>query len=925
MKRIDKIYNNIKAKSINYTIENFIRKQGFSTSEISSELNILRNNVSMMLSKLVKMDKIVKFNTRPVLYFHKQSLEKLIGYDFLESPIDVEDVKKIINYKINSNNENIINKDPFDYIIGSNLSLKTKIEQAKAAILYPPRGLNTLIFGETGSGKTLFANIMYKYAIFSGRLKQNSPFIIFNCADYYNNPQLLLSYIFGHIKGAFTGANTEKSGLVEQANGGILFLDEIHRLPPEGQEMIFYFMDTGNYSRLGETERNRKANVLIIGATTEEPDSSLLKTFTRRIPIVINIPSLKNWDLDDKSDIIKHLVYLEANRINKPIKITENVFKDLLKSTSYNNIGKLKSNIQLICANSFLYSLNNKDNPEIKLESIPDDIIKDSFNAVNISSNDIENINDKINSSIIIMPNGNNVIIGKNANDVSYCLYKDIGKKVSMLEKEGMNYNNIEEFICKDTIKQIKLFYNKSYNESELKQIFLNIDVMQFAIKIQRFAENEIQKKCNERFLYTITLHISSFLKKDKEDYKFKYNVFRKVFKENPEEYRIAMIIKNMIEDKYKIAVLDIECMQLTLLLCSIKDLDNNRVGILVITHGNSTASSMVNVATSLLGESQIAYVDMPLDIKPSDISEEIIRKVKQVDKGKGVVLLVDMGSLSKIESFIIERTNIRIKTIDMVSTALVIKAVEKSIICEMSLDKIYNLLKEFKKNSDDFDITDESKKVVIVISSSGEGTIKGLKELVIDLMNEVTNEKIKVIALGAKDLKNRIEEIEENYKVIAIVGGIRPNIDAPFISLESLIGGKGDAILKNLITDKNTIITSEDKKAVIRDLCEDNLVQFLTYLNPHKLINVLMDFVSLLEENMKINFSNSIKLRIIIHTAYALERMLTKNGLKYNYEISKFDKNIFNIIKKVSVIFESSIKITLTDDEVVFITEILS
>ena len=82
---------------------------------------------------------------------------------------------------------------------------------------------------------------MYSYAKYIKRLKDDSPFIVFNCADYYNNPQLLLSHIFGHVKGAFTGADSEKEGIVEKANGGILFLDEIHRLPPEGQEMIFIY------------------------------------------------------------------------------------------------------------------------------------------------------------------------------------------------------------------------------------------------------------------------------------------------------------------------------------------------------------------------------------------------------------------------------------------------------------------------------------------------------------------------------------------------------------------------------------------------------------------------------------------------------------------------------------------------------------
>ncbi|MCB6567183.1 sigma-54 factor interaction domain-containing protein, partial [Desulfovibrio desulfuricans] len=83
-----------------------------------------------------------------------------------------------------------------------------------------------------------------------------------------DNPQLLTGMLFGYIKGAFTGANEDKEGLVKEADGGILFLDEIHRLSVEGQEMLFLLMDKGIYRRIGDSSRVNQAKVLIIGATT---------------------------------------------------------------------------------------------------------------------------------------------------------------------------------------------------------------------------------------------------------------------------------------------------------------------------------------------------------------------------------------------------------------------------------------------------------------------------------------------------------------------------------------------------------------------------------------------------------------------------------------------------------------------------------
>ena len=116
--------------------------------------------------------------------------------------------------------------------------MKTIIKQAKAVIDYPPNGLNAIITGPTGSGKTLLAETIYKYGVETKKIDPKSPFVRFNCADYASNPQLLLSQLFGHEAGAYTGAKEKKKGLVELANNGILFLDEVHSLPIRGQ-MLF--------------------------------------------------------------------------------------------------------------------------------------------------------------------------------------------------------------------------------------------------------------------------------------------------------------------------------------------------------------------------------------------------------------------------------------------------------------------------------------------------------------------------------------------------------------------------------------------------------------------------------------------------------------------------------------------------------------
>lgn len=923
MKRIDKIYDYLEKKTRNLKSEELLAGSGVTATEIAEDLDILRNNVSKELNELHRLGKIIKIKGRPVLYIHKAVFETVFSVKLPDEPIEISNINEIItDGEIKDEDQ-----DPFALLIGAQAGLKNPIEQAKAAVLYPPNGLHTLIVGQTGVGKTLFASMMYNYARYAKKLDEKSPFIIFNCADYYNNPQLLLSHIFGHIKGAFTGADCEKHGLVEKADGGILFLDEIHRLPPEGQEMIFYFMDTGTYNKLGETERTRKANVLMIGATTEDPNSYMLKTFIRRIPIIINIPSLEERSIEEKIDIIKHLLSKESHRVNKPIKVSSEVIKALIGSSSYGNIGQLKSNIQLICAKGFLNSISNDECIELDFKKLPTKIKDGLFNIGN-RSRELEQIGSIIESSILVTPKGYKVIL-EDPCDPPFNLYKIIEDKASVLKDEGMDDEYINKFITTDINIHIKSFYDKFNNDKNKKERILKIvekDVLEFSEEVKRMAEKDLKRRYSDRFVYALSLHLSAFFKRIKNEKSINDGHIESVIKDRPEELKVALKIKALIEEKYKFIVPEVEVMYIAVLLSSVEDVGEGKVGILVAAHGNSTASSMANVVNRLLGEGIVYAVDMPLEVSPKDILEIIIEKVKQIDMGEGVLLLVDMGSLYNFESVIMERTGIKIKTIDMVSTPLVLEAARKTNIFGMNLDDIYNSLRNFKGYATvTKEIRDYSNKVIITICSSGKGAAVKLKELVEDIIYNLTEERITVVTVGASDLDNKIEEIRKKHDIIAAIGIKKPNIDLPFIPLEMLIDGNGEKLLKEVIVNNNISISPKKENIVLEDLSEDLLKQFLTYLNPHKIISVLLKFISVLECELRAEFSNSMKIRIIVHVGCALERMVINDGLNYSGDKTQFNEHIVRAVDKACTVFEDTLRLAITMDEKLFIYEMLN
>jgi DNA-binding NtrC family response regulator/Tfp pilus assembly protein PilF len=163
--------------------------------------------------------------------------------------------------------------------------------------------LSVLITGETGTGKELIARTIHTL---SSRLER--PFLAVNCGAL--RADLALSQLFGHRKGAFTGAHADGVGLVEAAHGGTLFLDEVGELPPDVQVTLLRFLESGEYLRLGESQV-RRADVRMIAATNRElrgAGASFRRDLLYRLDeIEIRLPALRERP-DDILPLARHFL-----------------------------------------------------------------------------------------------------------------------------------------------------------------------------------------------------------------------------------------------------------------------------------------------------------------------------------------------------------------------------------------------------------------------------------------------------------------------------------------------------------------------------------------------------------------------------------------------------------------------------------------
>lgn len=202
---------------------------------------------------------------------------------------------------------------------------------------------NILIVGESGAGKELVAQTVH-----FASARKNGPFVAINCGAI--SPELVDSELFGHEKGAFTGANRAHLGVFKQAEGGTLFLDEITEMPIEHQVKLLRVLETGEYRPVGSNSVNM-ANTRIIAATNRDPQVAIEEQYLREdlyfrlAHFPIQVPPLRERD-GDIVGLAKHFIaHRNANETASKT-ILNSAIKKIAAHNWPGNVRELKHSIE---------------------------------------------------------------------------------------------------------------------------------------------------------------------------------------------------------------------------------------------------------------------------------------------------------------------------------------------------------------------------------------------------------------------------------------------------------------------------------------------------------------------------------------------------------------------------------------------------
>ena len=871
---------------------------------IAEKLDMSRNLISSYLNQYCSEGILVKVGKRPVAYLIRRelALSESCGNQFaslaeLKEAMATDDQQESI----------------FNDLVGANGSLYTLLQSCCSAISYPGTGLSILLYGPTGTGKSFIAQKLYNYAKDNGIIHQNAKFVTANCSEYANNPEFFLTSLFGAVKGAYTGADSDRQGLLSLADGGVLFLDEVQSLSSECQEKLFLFMDKGIYHMVGDDSNIYKASVRLIFATTESPETALLKTLHRRIAMKVKVPSLAERPRNEKKELITTLIRIEERKIQKEIRITKRLY-DILVAIDYSeNIGQLSGVIRSCVASAY----RKKDNIIIDIADMPIELLSECADAgmltyyVDEDPLTIENLETEQKKEVRIYLFNRDLItlineekqLGKNE------IWRRIQKRFKQYldavvfgehtkKAELAVYRGVIEMTC----RRLAGKYNVAFENNEIENLALLLQDYRLDAGTLSSLMSEFEKKISE------LNHLIGEIDGDGQP--------------------LAVDFAMMVSRSLGIETNDLFLLDFSIYLHVLsKKVDERETRCIILSHGYSTASSMAAAANHMTDSVLFDAIDMPTDVTVSEIDAKMVRYIENQKNLKDLIILVDMGSLEEINSRLPDYKSINFLIVNNVSMKMVLD-VGFMMKQSFSIDKIRDAINEnpYVPNTK-FIENRRKQKAIVTVCATGIATAEKISNLLQDSLPEDTS--ILITECSFSDLKAEKENagVFKKYDVLFIAGTLDPCVPGyDFISVEEMVDQDNDEKLNRVM---NGVLAPDEltefTEKMVKNFSLQNLLDYLTIINPKKIINYVEDIISYLKQNLDVSISSNTAVGLYIHISCLIERLITDRYITGYDNIEQFEcdhQDFIQIVKKAFQNLEKNYCVKIPVSEIAYIYE---
>lgn len=883
-----------KEKVIQFMAE-FYQEKGATAENVAEALQLKRNAASALLNELAREGILKKEKTKPVLftYILPRSIPSL------------------------PETTSTVQEDVFKEFAGVSYNMEQLLNKCKISATYPGRGIPIILLGQSGVGKSMLAEKIYLYAKQQGTIAENAPFVVLNCADYANNKDLLSSVLFGYTKGAFTGANKDTSGVFEKADQGYLLLDEVHRLPPEGQEKLFRYIDTGIINPLGDGAKGKALNVRLIFATTEDIDNALLETFVRRIPIAVTIPPYSERSSNEKLRIIQNLFRQEAQILDCDFQISSNVVNNLLTFKGKGNVGTLKNIIKISCANA--RNKNPMENHMVKV-TMQDLNVQYSVNYNLLQNgNSTQWIYIRRDSDEVIMPSQENISEILNLDEMIRIVNKFINGKYSR-DRFHKQAKKLVESVTDHIVYDLENCPMESVYNGYVETIF-------------KFIQNNFGFNYTGSFVIVLTKLMvllnrnSTYFSEEKKNQLS--DLVTKLGKQLYRPFKTANLFCEMAKQTMDYTANE-ELLKLFLVLFLFIHMSGEKkfaTGI-IISHGYSTASSIASLVNQVFSSYIFDAFDMPYDTSKKEIVERVRDYLKKIDTSAGVLILVDMGSILDIVDDLTDVVNGNLGMINNVTTQMALE-VGNELMKNQDMETILKTIVRYNSTTYNFIRNKEKENAILVCCGTGVGVATKLSDL---LRGCFSDQKIRIIEYSHEKLDKRQRDCEifDLYNVLLIITTMELEIkNTEILLLNELMDVRGYETLNRVL---HPFYTKKEIEGIVENIVRSfslkNIMSQLTILNPEILMNDVGNAIHSLELETNVQFTPDLKQLLYVHIGIMVERLMREKDYVSKNTFEEFrmcHKNFCKIAKRCLSVIEERYYVSVNTREIKLIYDMIT
>ncbi len=645
---------------------------GADAASLAAGLELDRANVSKELNALCRAGQLIKLQGKPTRFLHRAALSTAYPACFLPTAIPLgssleqyltppREVPSAARRQISS---------LLEQSIGAAGSLHTAVEQAKAAVSYPPRGLHTLITGSGGVGKIRFARLMYEYAVQRCKLPAEAPFLTFNCQDYAAAPQLLMTQLFGHGRGTVPGVEKGRRGLIEQAAGGILYLDGVQRLPPKVQELLATLIEKNTFSRMGEASVTRSGDLMLIAASTAPAGAAEIEHFTRSMPVHITLPDL---DQRGPQELMEHMLLFfsrEAKATQVPFRIHKDILACLAAAPCPGQIGELKSRVKIICSLAYLEHSSSaapSGMMEIGYRHLPDSVT--ACLSGHAQPPELTRLLERFRQDYLVFLPGEAPAL-----PLAPLEDPEPERAEEQAETEPSGPDAVDSYIAR-CIGRL----SAGRDTAGLNGISPTLYECVQRLLLRHPAYRAVGQ--NPGLLRGLLLHLQGAVRRAEDGSSPAAGTKGDASRTNPQEYAVVQELQAALETATGVHLPEEELDFLAIYLyLALRWTASGRVGLLLVLHGNGVAQSLSAFVNAAYGARAVRGVCYDAATAMGELLDQVAAAAREEDQGSGVLVLTDMEPLTELHHHITAVTAVRAELVSAVSLPLLLSLTGKAL-----------------------------------------------------------------------------------------------------------------------------------------------------------------------------------------------------------------------------------------------------